>query len=74
MRETKEQFIGRTLEVWQPRTSKLLTPEDARQVVENVAGFFRILTEWDAAEQRTASQIAETKTDTAHHPTRKCLK
>jgi len=74
MRKTKEQFIGRTLEVWQPRASKLLTPEDARQIAENVTGFFHILAEWDAAEQHTMSQIAQTETDTAHHSTRKCLK
>ncbi len=46
MRETKRQFIDRTLEVWQPRTSRALTREDARQIAENVTGFFRILLEW----------------------------
>ncbi len=72
MRGTKEQFIDRTLEVWQPRTSKVLTGEDARQIAENVTEFFQILTEWEAAEQRTTGQIAEAETDIAHHPARKC--
>jgi hypothetical protein len=41
-------LIDRTLEFWQPRTRRDLKPEDARQMVENVSGFFRVLAEWDA--------------------------
>ena len=41
--------LERTLQVWQPRASKALTYEDARQIFENVTGFFKILKEWEAA-------------------------
>lgn len=61
MREMKRQFIDQTLEVWQPRTSRALTREDARQIAENVTGFFRILLEWEAAEGRAATPTAETE-------------
>jgi hypothetical protein len=68
--QAKPQLIKQTLEVWQPRTSKVLTREDARQIAENVAGFFAILMEWDATEQYTATQI--TDTDAVRHSTGTC--
>lgn len=42
--------IDRTRKVWQPRIGQDLTVEDARQITENVAGFFAILTDWTRAE------------------------
>jgi len=72
MRKTKEQFVDRTIEVWQPRASKVLTREDGRQIAENVTGFFQILMEWDAAEQPATGRIAGTETDIVGHAIRKC--
>jgi len=54
MRQSQQQLIERTLEVWQPRTPRTLTTEDARQIAENVVGFFGVLLEWEAAESETA--------------------
>jgi hypothetical protein len=45
----KDEPIGRTREVWQPRLGRDLSREDARQIVENVTGFFSILHEWSRA-------------------------
>jgi hypothetical protein len=42
-------FNQQTRELWQPRTSRELTEEDAREMAENVFGFFRLLDEWDRA-------------------------
>jgi hypothetical protein len=53
--EARAKLLDRTLEVWQPRTSRKLTREDARQIVENVTGFVRILLEWEIASQREAA-------------------
>jgi hypothetical protein len=36
--------------VWQPLLGRDLTNEDARQINENVTGFFAILAEWSRAE------------------------
>jgi hypothetical protein len=52
--EVRTKLLDQTLEVWQPRTSRKLTREDARQIVENVTGFVRILLEWEMASQREA--------------------
>jgi hypothetical protein len=46
----KDELIGRTREVWQPRLGRDLSPEYARQIAANVAGFFSVLAEWSRAE------------------------
>lgn len=43
------EFLKRTQDFWQAQTSEKLTLEDARACVENIAGFFDILKEWDEA-------------------------
>ena len=42
-------LIEQTRKVWQPRLQRNLTDEDARQIAENVTGFFAILAEWSRA-------------------------
>ena len=44
-----DNLIDRTREVWKPRLGRDLSREDARQIVENVIGFFAILAEWSRA-------------------------
>jgi len=39
---------ARTLEVWSRRSTRPLTEEDAREIAENMTGFFRVLLEWKA--------------------------
>jgi len=51
MRKIQNQLIDRTLEFWQARFSQTLTREDARDIIENVTGFFRVLLKWDAADE-----------------------
>ena len=63
MREVKDQFIDQTIDFWQQHTSRTITREDARQIIQNVKGFFRVLMEWEeAAEQCDASPDDEDKT------------
>src|SRR4051812_35396734 len=50
-----DNLINRTHEVWQPRTRRNLTDEDARQISENVIGFFATLAEWSRAERPAAA-------------------
>ena len=51
-------FLDKTIAFWQPRISRKLTREDARQMVENVTGFFQVLAEWDA-KSKAARAAAE---------------
>ena len=47
MPETNQDFNERTLDLWQPRTSRNLTEEDAREMIANASVFFGLLAEWD---------------------------
>jgi hypothetical protein len=47
--------IARTRQIWQPRIGRDLSDEDARQIAENVIGFFAVLAEWSHAERRAAN-------------------
>jgi len=55
MRKIQNQLIDRTLEFWQARSSQTLTREDAREIIENVTGFFRILQTWEVADPPTGT-------------------
>jgi hypothetical protein len=44
----KSEFLSDTRKFWQARAPRQLTDEDARQIIENVAGVFSLLAEWDA--------------------------
>jgi hypothetical protein len=50
-RAIDEALLDKTIELFQKRTDRNLTREDAREMIENVTGFFRILGEWNRAEQ-----------------------
>jgi len=46
----RAEFQEETVRVWQPRSARRLTSEDARQAIENVTGYFDLLRKWAAAE------------------------
>lgn len=52
MRETRPNLVDDTLAVWQRRSRRQLSREDAREIVENITGFFTILAEWSRQEER----------------------
>ena len=57
--DISDELIDQTLAVWQPRSARRLTREDARQIVENIAGFFQVLARWDQV-ARQATMAAST--------------
>ncbi|CDX55612.1 conserved hypothetical protein [Mesorhizobium plurifarium] len=46
-RVVDEAFLERTTRLFEARLGRSLSTEDARQIVDNVSGFFRILAEWE---------------------------
>ncbi len=46
-------LIQHTIRVWEPRLGRPLSEEDARQILENVVGFFRVLHAWDRGHDDT---------------------
>jgi hypothetical protein len=57
-------LIDRAIETWQPRAERDLSREDARQIVENVSGFFSILVEWSRAEMSEQANDTSKSGDT----------
>lgn len=57
-KQSEDAFLNITLNAWQPKTRRRLTHEDARQMVENVAGFFGLLNEWIDDEHRNNSNFS----------------
>jgi hypothetical protein len=47
----QDDLIQRTQQTWQPRLEKNLSCEDARQIIENVSGFFAVLVDWSRSER-----------------------
>lgn len=50
--EPPEDILDQTLRVWQPYAKEPLSREDAREIVANVTGFFRVLRAWAEEDKR----------------------
>ena len=61
MKTSDPAFLDKTITFWQPRTTRTLTREDARQMIENATGFFRVLAEWDAKAKAARATELPTK-------------
>jgi hypothetical protein len=48
VKRPSDNFLDETIAFWQPRMQRELSREDARQISENLSGFFQVLLEWDA--------------------------
>jgi chemotaxis regulatin CheY-phosphate phosphatase CheZ len=54
---TRQQLTEQTVAVWQPRLRRRLSNEDAREITENISGFFAILAEWSRQEERERADV-----------------
>ena len=59
--------VRTALRLWQPRASRSLSEEDAREIAEKLLGFFRVLAEWDSKE-RSAISAADNEAASAPSP------
>lgn len=64
-----DKLINRTIALWQPRLRRGVSREDARQIAQNVTGFFSILHEWSRANVPAPNNdnCAGNSSDEAHH-------
>lgn len=66
-----DNLIDRTRQIWGPRLGRDLSLEDARQIAENITGFFSILAGWSRVEIPVpANKTAEQSTSAigeVHH-------
>lgn len=59
MEDSKRQLIEETKQFWQARYRKKLSDEDAREIIENMTRFFKILIEWDQKAKDQADRSGE---------------
>lgn len=57
MSKYNKEFLKETIHVWQPLSEEKLNEEDAREIVENLTGFFSLLRQW---EQENGKEEKET--------------
>ena len=55
MKMTRQELTEHTIAIWQPRIKHRLSHEDAREITENMSGFFTILAEWSNQKVRYRS-------------------
>lgn len=55
----REGLIEETVAFWQPRCRQHVSQEEARQMIENVVGFFNFLARWEAEEHGAAAALPE---------------
>ena len=69
MAEQIDHQVIAAIEFWQPYSNRPLSREDARQIIENITGFFNLVEVWDMAERRDAK--SQTQAQVENKPGRK---
>lgn len=58
--EHPDDFVEETRAFWGERTGRTFSREDAREMIANISGFFRVLDEWNRkARLETAAESSE---------------
>jgi len=74
MKKCKPDIIRQTIDFWQPYYHRTLSQEEVRDIIENTAGFFKILAEWERkAQEDDTSEIQEPIDRDGKVLTRGCL-
>ncbi len=47
-----KEFYKKTVTLWQPFSSSILSYEDAREITEDITGLFSFLSEWENNNQK----------------------
>jgi hypothetical protein len=50
----RKDLIARTQQTWRRRFQREISTEEARQIIENITGFFDILAEWSGDARASA--------------------
>ena len=49
-------FVELTIQVWQPRSQKKLTEEDAIVIIQNMTSYLELLLEWERTENSPSEE------------------
>lgn len=47
MKNRNQDILDQAIHLWRHRTGVAISREDAKEMVNNITGFFRVLLEWD---------------------------
>ncbi len=61
MSSHSEELLGKTITIWQPFSSSVLSEEDAREVTKNITGLFSLLLEWKRKDDEETKDNKERK-------------
>ncbi|MDD5454545.1 MAG: hypothetical protein PHW62_03490 [Candidatus Ratteibacteria bacterium] len=64
MAKVDEEYLQKTIEVYQPYSEKKLTLTDAQEINQNMMGFFSLLKEWQDKETRDTVDSIISELDT----------
>jgi hypothetical protein len=56
MAQFSPELIEETISVFERQTGREISHEEARQALENISGFFRVLQEWEDAEEEAKQE------------------
>lgn len=56
MAQYSPELMTQTVSLFKGRTGRAISREEARQAVENISGFFKVLQEWAEAEDRQGAE------------------
>jgi hypothetical protein len=54
-----DNLIDGAIRLWQPRMRRDMSREDARQIIEHVTGFFKVLSKWEQVSTAANDNPAE---------------
>jgi len=60
-------MIDRTRSFWGRKTGRILSREDAREILANVTGFFQLLDEWDRKHRANKQGEDSNYVETSQH-------
>ena len=58
----QSEITDKTIAFWQKRTNRSLNAEDARQIMENLTGFFGMLADWAEKDRESVNGQYPAKT------------
>lgn len=70
MGDQDKDVIARGRRLWTARAGRELSGDEVREIQSNLAGFFRLLKEWDEAEKRERNGPADSNTAARGRPRR----
>ena len=56
MKHVKSDLVDKTIHLWRHRTGRAVSPEDAQEMINNIAAFFQVLSEWNYKLQNEDTQ------------------